>query len=247
MGTWMARLLPAPASSHAPEFDAMLTAVHVDGLIVFGSWLVVFAFILLRFRSRAGGPGAAAGQRWPLVAIAAVVAGDVWLLAGSALPVWWARAQPAPQGAVEVRVIGEQYAWNIHYPGLDGRFGRTDPSFITAADPIGIDRTDPAGRDDFVLINLMVVPVNRTVVAHLSSKDVIHSFTLPEMRVKQDITPGMPASAWFTPVSTGSWEVGCSQLCGLGHYRMRAVFEVRSEEAWRAFVAEEVAYAAGAP
>lgn len=247
MGTWMARLLPAPASSHAAQFDAMLAAVHLDGFIVFGSWLVVFAFILLRFRARAGGTGPPAGQRWPLVAIAAVVAGDVWLLAGSALPVWWARAQPVPEGAVEVRVIGEQYAWNIHYPGHDGRFGRTDSSFITAADPIGIDRTDPAGRDDFVLINLMVVPVNRTVVAHLSSKDVIHSFTLPEMRVKQDITPGMPASTWFTPVSTGSWEVGCSQLCGLGHYRMRGVFEVRSEAAWRAFVAEEVAYAVGAP
>jgi cytochrome c oxidase subunit 2 len=165
----------------------------------------------------------------------------VWLLAGSALPVWWRRATPAPSGAVEVRVVGEQYAWNVHYPGLDGAFGRTDRAFITAADPLGIDRSDPAGKDDFVLINLLVVPEGRPTVVHLSAKDVIHSFTLAEMRVKQDITPGLPTTTWFTPTTTGTWEIGCSQLCGLGHYRMRGVFEVRTDEAWRTFVADEVA------
>jgi cytochrome c oxidase subunit 2 len=76
---------------------------------------------------------------------------------------------------------------------------------------------------------------------HLASKDVIHSFSLAPMRVKQDVTPGLPAVTWFTPTATGSWEIGCAQLCGLGHYRMRGLFEVRTGEAWRAFVADEVA------
>ncbi len=241
IGDWLNRLLPVAGSAHAAEFDAVLSAVHTDGAVIFLSWLVVFAVILVRFRAGQGrAPGAAAGSRWPLVAIAAVVLGDVWLLAGSALPTWVRRASPAPAGAVEVRVVGEQFAWNFHYPGLDGRFGRTDRALISAADPVGIDRTDADGKDDFVLIGVLVVPVNRPVVAHLSSKDVIHSFTLATMRVKQDITPGLPTSTWFTPIQTGEWEVGCSQLCGLGHYRMRAIFEVRTEDEWRAFVADEV-------
>lgn len=244
IGDWLNSWLPTPASAHAARFDGVLAAAHTEGALIFLSWLVVFAIILVKFRARPGvAPGRPAGQRWPLVAIAAVVLGDVWLLAGSALPAWFARAVPAPAGAAEVRVIGEQFAWNVHYPGFDGRFGRTTSGLITAADPIGIDRTDPAAADDFVLIGMLIVPVNRPTVVHLSSKDVIHSFTLATMRVKQDVTPGLPVSTWFTPVATGTWELGCSQLCGLGHYRMRALFEVRTEEAWQAFVAEEVALA----
>ncbi len=244
IGDWLNRWLPVPASAHAARFDGVLAAAHTEGALIFLSWLVVFAIILVKFRARPEvAPGPPAGQRWPLVAIAAVVLGDVWLLAGSALPAWFARAVPVPAGAAEVRVIGEQFAWNFHYPGPDQQFGRTTPTLITAADPIGIDRTDPAAADDFVLIGILVVPVNRPTVVHLSSKDVIHSFTLATMRVKQDVTPGLPVSTWFTPITTGSWEVGCSQLCGLGHYRMRALFEVRSEAAWQAFVAEEVALA----
>ena len=248
IGAWLNRFLPTAGSSHAAEFDGVLAAVHTDGALIFLSWLVVFAIILVRFRARPGvAPGRPAGSRWPLAAIALVVAGDVWLLAGSALPAWYARAVPAPAGAVEVRVVGEQFAWNFHYPGPDGEFGRTGRGLITAADPVGIDRTDAAAKDDFVLIGLFVVPVNRDVVVHLSSKDVIHSFTLATMRVKQDVTPGLPVTAWFRPVATGSWEVGCSQLCGLGHYRMRALFDVRSDADWRAFVADEVSRVQDAP
>ncbi len=241
IGAWLNRWLPTPGSAHAAGFDGVLAAVHNDGALIFLSFLAVFAVILVRFRARPGvAPGAPAG-RWPLAVIAAIVLGDVWLLAGSALPTWIARATPAPEGAVEIRVVGEQFAWNVHYPGPDGHFGRTDRALISAADPLGIDRTDEAAKDDFVLIGMLIVPVDRDIVVHLSSKDVIHSFTLATMRVKQDITPGLPVTSWFRPIATGSWELGCSQLCGLGHYRMRAVFEVRSQADWQAFVQDEVA------
>lgn len=241
IGAWLNRWLPTPGSAHAARFDGVLAAVHTDGAVIFLSWLVVFVVILVRFRERPGvAPGTPAG-RWPLAVIAAVVLGDVWLLAGSALPAWIARATPPPEGAVEIRVVGEQFAWNVHYPGPDGHFGRTDRALISAADPLGIDRTDPAAHDDFVLIGMLIVPVDRDVVVHLSSKDVIHGFTLATMRVKQDITPGLPVTTWFRPIATGSWELGCSQLCGLGHYRMRALFEVRTGAEWAAFVQDEVA------
>lgn len=239
---WLSRWLPAAASSHAAAFDRVFAAAHAEAAIIFLSGLVVFAVILVRFRARPGhSPSRPVANVWPAMAIALVVVGDVWLLAGSALPVWWARAAPAPPGAVEVRVVGEQFAWNFHYPGLDGRFGRTDPSFISAADPVGIDRNDEAGKDDFVLIGVLVVPVDRAVVVHISSKDVIHGFTLATMRVKLDVTPGLPVTTWFTPIATGSWEVGCSQLCGLGHYRMRGTFTVLSAADWNAWLAKETA------
>ncbi|MGE0816724.1 MAG: hypothetical protein AB7O28_16725 [Vicinamibacterales bacterium] len=244
MGAWLARVLPVGASAHAAEFDRVLSAAHVEAALVFGGWLVIFAVILVRFRARGdAAPGRPAAGGWPVAIMAAVVLGDAWLLAGEALPAWIHRAAPPPDGAVEVRVVGEQFAWNVHYPGLDGRFGRTEPRLITPADPLGIDRTDPDGKDDFVIIGLLAVPVNRPIVVHLASKDVIHSFTLATMRVKQDVAPGLPTTTWFTPVTTGTWELGCSQLCGLGHYRMRGVFEVQTAEDWRAFVEDEVARA----
>lgn len=242
IGAWLNRWLPQAASAHAAEFDGVLAATHTEGALILIGWLAFFLLMLFRFRARPGGrPGAPAGKTWPLVAILAVLGADVWLLAGSALPVWVRRASPPPADANEVRVVAEQFAWNVHYPGPDGHFGRTDRALISAADPVGIDRADPMARDDYVLIGVLIVPVNRPTVVHLSSKDVIHSFTLATMRVKQDITPGLPVDTWFTPIAVGSWELGCSQLCGLGHYRMRALFEVKSADDYRAFVADEVA------
>ena len=159
IGGWLDRFLPTPASSHAADFDGVLSAAHTEGALIFLSWLVVFVVILVKCRAgRGAAPGRPAGSRWPLAAVAVVVLGDVWLLAGSALPAWWTHATPAPEGAVEVRVVGQQFAWNVHYPGLDGRFGRTDASFITAADPVGIDRADAPGTP---LVNALPRRPNR--------------------------------------------------------------------------------------
>jgi cytochrome c oxidase subunit 2 len=160
-----------------------------------------------------------------------------------ALPAWAARneAPPADARPLEVRVIGEQFAWNIHYPGPDGVFGKAESSLISASNPLGIDRTDPAAADDIGLLNELMLPVNRTVVIRLTSRDVIHSFTLNDRRVKQDATPGMFARVWFTPTRTGDWEIACSQLCGLGHYRMRASYTVMPPDAWAAWLAGEEA------
>lgn len=245
MTGWIDRLLPTAASAHAAAFDGVLKAVHVHALLVLLAWLALFVVILVRFRAGAGRPTTAPlGGWWPYAAVAAVLAGDVVLLAGSALPVWRARAAPPPQDAIEIRITAEQFAWNVHYPGVDGRFGPTDPSRISAADPLGVDRSHPDGKDDIVLINVLQVPRGRAVVARLDARDVIHSFTLPQMRVKQDVVPGLPVSVWFTPISEGQWEIVCSQLCGLGHYRMRGQFAVLAPEAWDAWIREESALAA---
>lgn len=80
------------------------------------------------------------------------------------------------------------------------------------------------------MVNQLHIPVGRPVIVHLSSKDVIHSFDLPEMRVKQDVIPGMSIQTWFTAVKTGQWEIVCAQLCGIGHYRMKGFLNVHSEK-----------------
>ena len=96
-------------------------------------------------------------------------------------------------------MIAQQFAWNIHYPGVDGQFGRTDITLVDEEiNPIGLDRNG-SGADDIVTLNQLHLPVNKQVMIYLSSKDVIHSFGLPEMRVKQDIIPGMEIPIYFTP------------------------------------------------
>ncbi len=127
-----------------------------------------------------------------------------------------------------VRVVAEQFAWNIHYPGPDGKFGRTDIKLVSADNPLGLDRTDPNAKDDITTINQLNLPTDRPVLVHLSSKDVIHSFGLYEMRVKQDAIPGMSIPVWFIPNRIGEYEIACSQLCGLGHFRMRGFITIQS-------------------
>lgn len=230
------RWLPAAASDHARALDAVLVSVHTHMALIFVIWLAVFVVALIRFRRQANPEPTSTrvGGKWPALAIGLVVIGDVVILATQALPAWSARNAPPPAGAdaVEIRVTAEQFSWNMHYPGPDRTFGRTRQELISASNPLGIDRDDPASADDVGIQNVLMLPVNRTAGIQLTSRDVIHSFTLNEMRVKQDVTPGMTARVWFTPIATGDWEIACSQLCGLGHYRMRGEYHVVDEAAW---------------
>jgi cytochrome c oxidase subunit 2 len=103
-------------------------------------------------------------------------------------------------------------------------------------------RARPAGRDDITTINLLNLPVGKPVIVFLSSKDVVHSFGLGEMRVKQDAVPGIVQPVWFTPTMTGRWDIACSQLCGIAHYRMRGVYTIQSEADFDAWLLEEEAF-----
>jgi cytochrome c oxidase subunit 2 len=141
---------------------------------------------------------------------------------------------------VIVRVTGHQFAWEVQYPGADGKFGRTDPKLVSAENLIGLDRKDPDAKDDIVTSNQLNLPENRPVLVHLSSQDVIHSFGLYEMRVKQDAIPGLDIPVWFIPNRVGEYEITCSQLCGLGHYRMKGFVTVQSAADYDKWMAEQV-------
>jgi cytochrome c oxidase subunit 2 len=233
--------LPPAASVHASAIDGMLAHVHEMMLVLFVGWLVYFAYVLFRYRAGRNPVANPAGTRGRLAVMifAGVVIAEAALLIGSALPLWFTRTGPPPasESPIIIRVVAQQFQWNFHYSGLDGRFGATDMSLITDTNPVGVDRKSPGGADDLVAPGDLHLPVNRPVIIELSSLDVIHSFGIPAMRVKQDVIPGVGSSVWFTPTQTGEFEVACSQLCGAGHYRMRAVVTVESEAAFRAFLA----------
>ncbi len=235
--------MPVQASAHAAELDQMSVLVHWLMLVLFVGWGAFFVFVLFRFRKGAnpradyaGAKGKFAKSTEVLVAIIEIV-----LLVGYAIPAWATRVRdlPAADEAFVVRVVAEQFAWNVQYPGRDGRFGRVDASRVSAENPLGLDRTDPNGRDDVATINQLNLPVDRPVLVRLSSKDVIHSFGLYEMRVKQDAVPGMEIPVWFVPTRPGDYEITCSQLCGLGHYRMRGFMTIQSQADLDTWMAEQ--------
>ncbi|HEY2904632.1 MAG TPA: hypothetical protein VGJ29_01960 [Vicinamibacterales bacterium] len=225
--------LPVQASTHAGEIDNMIVLVHWLMAVLFVGWGLFFVFVLFRFRKSANPTASYAGAKGKIskgteVAVALI---EVILLVGYAIPAWARRVRdlPAESQAVRVRVVGEQFAWNVQYPGPDGKFGRSDVKFVSADNPLGLDRADPDGKDDVTTINQLNLPVDRPVLVQLSSKDVIHSFGLYEMRVKQDAVPGLQIPVWFVPNRVGEYEITCSQLCGLGHFRMRGFVTVQSQ------------------
>jgi cytochrome c oxidase subunit 2 len=153
--------------------DAVLLSVHAHMLLIFVLWFAVFVFALLKFRRGANPDARQEGVRgiWPAIAIGLVIAGDVIILATQALPAWASRNEPPPAGAdpVEIHVTAEQFAWNIHYPGPDRAFGRISQALISASNPAGIDRTDPAAADDIGVLNVLMLPVDRTAVIQLTA------------------------------------------------------------------------------
>src|SRR5439155_18787952 len=205
--------------------------------VLFVGWGAFFLFVLFRFRRSANPVANYAGAKGKIskgleVGVAVI---EVILLLFYAIPAWAKRVKafPAENEAVVVRVVGEQFAWNVHYPGPDGKFGRTDTALVAADNPLGLDRRDPAAKDDVTTINQLNLPVDRPILVHLSSMDVIHSFGLYEMRVKQDAIPGIQIPVWFIPNRIGEYEIACSQLCGLGHFRMRGFLTIQSDAAYR--------------
>lgn len=226
--------MPAAGSAHAPMVDYMMALVHWLMFILLLGWGVYFIYVLFRFRAGKNPKASYEGAvgKYSKVQEAVVILAESALLVGFAFPVWGQLKNdfPAENTAFEVHIIAEQFAWNIHYPGEDGKFGSRDIHLIDlATNPIGLDESDPAGDDDLVMVNELHLPVDRDVVIQLSTKDVIHSFGVPEFRVKQDAIPGLVIPIWFTPTLEGEFEIACAQLCGLAHYRMRGYVTVEEQ------------------
>jgi cytochrome c oxidase subunit 2 len=137
----------------------------------------------------------------------------------------------AAPGAIQIEVTGQQFVWNFRYPGPDGKFGKLNPKLIDASvgNPLGLDPSDPAGKDDIVTPNLYI-PVNKEIELLIRSQDVIHSFFVRELRIKQDAVPGLVIPIHFVTTQIGTYEITCNQLCGSNHYHMHALMHVVSDE-----------------
>jgi cytochrome c oxidase subunit 2 len=244
---------PPNASSHGFQIDHILEFCHwVMGALFLG-WSAFFIFVLIRFRKRRQPTADHYGVRSHISTHLefSVVMIEAVLLLGFAIPLWAKRVNQFPPGkeALLVHVVAQQFSFNYHLPGPDGQFGRRDISFESTSNPLGRDPNDPAGKDDIVTLGELHVPVNRPVIAELSSKDVIHDFFLPAMRIAGDAIPGSRIPIWFTPIKTGTFEVICGQLCGLGHYSMKGTLVVDTPADYQAWLKEraELAGAASAP
>jgi cytochrome c oxidase subunit 2 len=147
---------------------------------------------------------------------------------------FWARAVdkfPDEKESTVIRVVGRQFNWTARYPGADGKFGASRLELVSADNPLGLDKNDPAGKDDLVTgSDGMAAPVGKPVIVYVTSMDVIHSFKITPLRITQDATPGLVVPVHFTPTATNTYQIQCSQLCGNGHYAMRGVFKVLSPE-----------------
>lgn len=144
-----------------------------------------------------------------------------------------------PNPDMEIEVMGQTFMWHFRYPGSDGIFGRKDQMLISTTNPFGLDPSDPNGKDDLIMLNQMHIPINKTVLVRGSSMDVIHSFFVPNMRVKQDFVPGGWYSTWFNARKTGAYEIACAELCGRGHYLMRATLTVHSQEEFDTWIDQQ--------
>lgn len=222
--------LPPNASEHGYQIDHIIEFSHWFMGALFIGWSVFFIYVLLRFRKGkhpvADHEGVKSGISTHLEF--AVVLIEAVLLIGFAVPLWAKRVNQFPdeKEAILVHAIGQQFNWNYHLPGPDGQFGRRDIALLSNSNQLGLDYNDPAAKDDIFASGELHVPVDRPVIIELSSKDVIHNFCLPHMRMAQDAIPGQVIPMWFKPIKKGSYEVVCGQLCGLGHYSMKGMLVV---------------------
>lgn len=247
MKEFLDRWMPPDYSKHGAELDQLSAYVHWMMLILFIGWGLLFVFMLLRFRASKHPKASYHGTKshFSTWVEGAVFVAECVLLFGISIPAWsaWTTKPAKSENPLEIRVIGEQFAWNVHYPGADGVFGKVDVSHVSSSNPVGLDVTDPNAKDDVVTLNQMHLELNRPVIVRITSKDVIHSFSLPYMRVKQDATPGMEVPVHFTPVKATAgaevWDIACAQLCGLGHYRMKGQYQVHTKEDFDKWIAAE--------
>lgn len=236
--------LPVAASTYAKDIDYGIYLIHAAMFAILILWGIFFVYLLMRYRKREGIPAEGGHEKSALPSLLpdiTVMVLEILLIAFYAIPVW-SRIKmtfPRPENAHTVEIVAEQFSWNVHYPGPDGKFGRRDPRLIHFSNPLGLDREDPAAKDDITGANELRLPLGKPTLIQLSSKDVVHSFFVPEFRIKQDVVPGMRIPLWVEPTLTGSFEIACAQLCGFGHNLMRGTVIVQGQEDFQAWLSSQ--------
>lgn len=216
--------LPLSLSEHAQQIDRLFFLIlGITGIFLIGTQ-VCLAWLIFRYRDSkhptAKWMTGQKGKEWAWIFIISFL---LLVVALSGQNVWKEikTLKMDDSQTVRIKIQAEQYAWNIQYSGSDGEFET---------------------EDDVRTINQLSIPENTPVRITLTSIEkegkpaVIHSFFLPELRLKQDVVPGTPVDVWFKALKTGRYEIACAEYCGFGHYSMRGIFEVQTREQFNSWL-----------
>ncbi len=262
VGVWWCNKLYYPktlfpqgsASAEGENIDTMLwITISVTGLVFFITQILLFWF---SFRYQESDKRKAYyfthNNKLELIwtGIPAIV---LTVLVVFGLKYWFRFTSDAPKNSQLIEITGHQFGWEMRYPGRDGALGRKNFKLTDAAqnNPLGVDWADPASHDDIHVATTMHVVVNKPVKLVINSQDVIHDVGLPHFRMKMDAVPGTPTTLWFTPIYTTAqmrertanpdftYEISCDQMCGRGHYTMRGIIVVETQQEFDGWMATQ--------
>jgi cytochrome c oxidase subunit 2 len=233
-----------PLASNWSTIDFTLDVTFWVTGFVFVAVNLFMAYCVIRYRRREGSRASYEPENkkleWWLiglttVGVAAMLAPGLWV---------WAEFVTVPEDAAIVEAVGQQWHWSFRYPGADGELGATDARLLSDENPFGMNPEDPKGQDDILVSSPdMHLPIGAPVKVLLRSKDVLHNFSVAQIRVKMDLVPGLVTFFWFTPTKTGTFDILCEEYCGLAHFAMRGRLIVEEQAEFDAWLASHPTYA----
>lgn len=219
---------------------------YIDSTIIITFWItgavfvavVLFmAYCVYRFRHQAGRQAHYEPENkrleWWLtivtgIGVAAMLAPGLFV---------WRQFITVPEDATDIEIFGQQWQWSFRLPGADGQLATSGAHLISPDNPLGLNRDDPKSQDDVVIEGgELHLPIGKPVKALLRSVDVLHNFYVPELRAKMDLVPGQVSYIWFTPTRTGTFDILCAELCGVGHSQMRGKLVVQEQKDYQAWL-----------
>jgi cytochrome c oxidase subunit 2 len=232
---------PEAATVGAKKVDTLLNFIFYLTATVFVLTQTVYIYYLVKYRKRPGSKAYYSHGNNKLEIIWTAIPAAIFLgLVIYSNRLWSELHSPPPEDSVKVDVVSYQFGWDMRYAGADGQLGKVDVHSYSVDNKFGLVPDDAAGDDDFSSTEL-VIPVNKPVHIYLHSRDVIHSFYVPQFRLYQAAVPGRTiAWVWFEPTRTGNFELACSQICGSGHYNMKAPIRVVSQEEFEKWQAGKI-------
>lgn len=237
------RYFPENVSTFGFELDRLFAVIWYITLAIFFLTYGLLVYVLVKYRRKPGVKASGSHGNNMLEFTWTIL--PTFLFAGLGIytdNAWeiTKNEQRIPKPDVEIEVLGKQFNWMFRYPGADGVLGKQSPKFRTVDNPFALDPADPNGEDDIIMENEFHLPINKNILVRLSSVDVLHSFFLPNFRVKQDALPGNWMKVWFNGIKAGKYELACAELCGASHYNMRGVLFMHSQQDYNAWYDAEI-------